>query len=72
MSKIVVILASYNGEKFIKEQISSILSQTNVDIDLYIFDDCSKDNTINIIKELQAKYSNIFLKVNDKIQVAQP
>lgn len=66
MSKIVVILASYNGEKFIKEQISSILSQTNVDIDLYIFDDCSKDNTINIIKELQAKYSNIFLKVNDK------
>ena len=48
-NNIIVILASFNGEKFIIEQIKSILSQDNVSIQLYIFDDCSIDSTFDII-----------------------
>jgi rhamnosyltransferase len=48
--KILVILAAFNGEKYIKEQIDSILAQKNVSLDIFIFDDVSSDNTINVIK----------------------
>lgn len=44
-------MATYNGEKFIKAQILSIISQTYEDWNLIIHDDGSKDNTISIIKE---------------------
>lgn len=44
-----VCLASYNGEKYIKEQIDSILSQLERDDELIISDDGSSDKTISII-----------------------
>jgi rhamnosyltransferase len=47
--KILVILASYNGEKYIKEQLESILSQDGVLVEIKIFDDVSKDKTIQVI-----------------------
>lgn len=48
--KIAVMLATYNGEIFIDEQLVSIFRQKNVLIDLYISDDGSSDQTINKIK----------------------
>lgn len=48
--KILVILAAFNGEKYIKQQIDSILSQKDVSLDIFIFDDVSSDDTINIVK----------------------
>lgn len=48
--KISVCLASYNGEKYIKEQIQSILPQLSISDELIISDDGSKDSTISIIK----------------------
>lgn len=47
--KISVCMATYNGEKYIKEQIDSILCQLSIDDELIISDDGSTDNTINII-----------------------
>ena len=47
--KILVLLASYNGDKYIKQQIDSILNQESVCVDIMIFDDCSKDNTIEVL-----------------------
>lgn len=47
--KILVILASYNGENYIKEQIESILSQDGVTLDIMVFDDVSKDNTLKVL-----------------------
>lgn len=44
-----VCLASYNGEKYIKEQISSILVQLSDNDELIISDDGSTDNTIAIV-----------------------
>jgi glycosyltransferase involved in cell wall biosynthesis len=45
-----VVMSAYNVEKYIKEAIDSILSQTFGDFELIIIDDGSEDNTINIIK----------------------
>ena len=50
--KITVCLASYNGEKFIKEQIESILIQLHPNDELIISDDGSVDNTIAIISSI--------------------
>lgn len=43
--KVLVLLAAYNGEKFIREQVESILGQTCVDVRLVISDDGSTDET---------------------------
>lgn len=45
-----VCLASYNGEKYIEEQIDSILSQLGENDELVISDDGSKDRTLEIIR----------------------
>ena len=46
---ILIILASYNGVKYIKEQVDSILNQVGVHVTLKIFDDGSKDGTVSLI-----------------------
>jgi rhamnosyltransferase len=46
---ILIILASYNGEKYIKEQVDSILNQVGVNVTIRIFDDASKDGTVNLV-----------------------
>lgn len=55
-------MSTYNGEKFLREQIDSILQQKDVDIVLYIRDDGSQDNTIHIIEEYINQGSNIILR----------
>lgn len=53
MKKVNVLLATYNGSKYIKEQICSILRQNYENIDIYIYDDGSSDNTLEIIDEIR-------------------
>lgn len=48
-----VCMASYNGEKFIYEQINSILIELEETDELIIIDDCSKDSTIKIIESFK-------------------
>lgn len=52
--KVLIILASYNGEKYIKEQIESLLSQERVTIKIVVFDDVSKDNTALVVSSFSA------------------
>jgi glycosyltransferase involved in cell wall biosynthesis len=62
-----ILLASYNGEKYITEQIESILNQTYKDWFLYIKDDCSTDNTVKIINAYEKRYKDkIKVIVSDK------
>jgi rhamnosyltransferase len=56
MKKVLIILASYNGSKFIKEQIETIFAQKKVNINLFIFDDQSHDDTCEVIKNLPKNY----------------
>lgn len=49
-NKILVLMATHNGEKYIYEQLKSIFFQKNVCLDILISDDSSSDNTIKIIE----------------------
>lgn len=60
--KVVIIMSTYNGEKYIAEQIDSLINQTYKNIEILIRDDGSKDKTIEIIKKYQEKNPNIILK----------
>lgn len=50
-----VIMASYNGEKYILEQINSIINQLKDTDELIISDDISTDNTLNIVSKFKNK-----------------
>jgi glycosyltransferase involved in cell wall biosynthesis len=51
-----VLMAVYNGEKFIRQQIESIMNQTYKNIKLWVRDNCSEDTTTTIVNELIEKY----------------
>lgn len=55
--KISCIIATYNGEHFIQDQLDSILNQTVQPDEVLIRDDCSSDNTIEIIQRFILKHS---------------
>ncbi len=64
--KIDILLTTYNGEKYLKEQIDSILNQTYQNIQLIISDDCSKDSTREILKEYEQKDKRIKVFYQEK------
>lgn len=63
-----ILMAVYNGEKYIKEQIESIISQTNTDWRLMIHDDGSNDKTIDIVEKYVEKYKNKIVLVSDGVK----
>ena len=58
-NKVAVLLSTYNGEKYLEEQLNSLIKQKDVDITIIIRDDGSNDNTIKIIKKYTKKYNFI-------------
>lgn len=50
-----VVLATYNGEEYILKQLQSIVDQSHLVDEVIICDDCSKDNTVNIINDFVSK-----------------
>lgn len=63
---IAILLATYNSERYLAEQIESIMQQTYKDWTLYIRDDGSMDRTLDIIKEYQAKSPNKVFLLEDE------
>jgi len=62
-----IIMGTYNGESYIKEQIDSILKNTWENWHLYVCDDGSTDRTEEIVKDYEQKYPDkIFWKPNEK------
>ena len=59
MEQIDILMATYNGEKYLKKQIDSILNQTYSNIRLIISDDSSTDTTREIIKDYEKKDNRI-------------
>ncbi|MGA4923225.1 glycosyltransferase, partial [Bacillus subtilis] len=54
-----VALCTYNGEKYLKEQIDSILNQTKKVDEIVVCDDGSTDGTFSILEEYAAKSPEI-------------
>ena len=61
-----ILLATYNGEKYIKCQLDSILNQTYTNIRILINDDASTDRTAEILKEYEKKDKRIQVQYNEK------
>lgn len=63
-----IAVCTYNGEKYIKEQLQSIINQTRQPDEIIICDDCSKDKTVdivqNILREWNGQYKIIINKIN--------
>lgn len=57
--RVLIIMAAYNGEQFIEEQVASILGQIGVDINIVIWDDYSTDETWDIVTRLSEDLDNV-------------
>lgn len=60
-------MSTYNGEKYLAEQIDSILAQEGVHVELFIRDDGSTDSTRNILTDYSKHYSNIHLNFGENL-----
>ncbi|MQB80812.1 glycosyltransferase family 2 protein [Lactobacillus reuteri] len=62
---VAILMSTYNGEKYLEEQVKSIISQDYTDWHLYIRDDGSTDNTVSLIKKITRDNEKItFLNEN--------
>jgi rhamnosyltransferase len=69
MPTVDILLPTYNGERYIKEQIISLLEQTHLNIRIYIRDDRSTDGTVSIIENLSSKDSRITIIKENNINL---
>lgn len=65
MPKVSIVLPTYNGEKYLKESLDSILRQTFIDWELIIVNDCSTDGTQLIINEYARRDNRIKVIINE-------
>lgn len=56
---VTVLMSTYNGEKYLREQLDSIIKQENVDLRIVVRDDGSSDGTVSILDEYSKKYKFI-------------
>lgn len=61
-----VVMCTYNGEKFMRAQIGSILSQSWTHFELLIVDDVSTDHTVKILEEYSRKDNRVKYVVNER------
>lgn len=59
-----IALATYNGSRFLQEQLNSILNQSMVDFEIVVCDDCSTDDTITILQNYARRDSRIRIYQN--------
>jgi rhamnosyltransferase len=64
--RVLVLLATYEGEKWLVQQIESILIQECVEVILHIMDDFSCDNTLHIIRQYSKNNSKIISHLNER------
>ena len=61
-----IIIATYNGEKYLQEQLTTIINQTYKNIEIIICDDDSTDGTIGIVKNFSKNNSNVSYFISEK------
>ncbi|WP_297436436.1 glycosyltransferase family 2 protein [uncultured Clostridium sp.] len=68
-----VVLPCYNAEKYLKETVKSVINQDYDDMEIILVNDGSTDSTLDLMKKLENKYSNIryISQVNQGVSVAR-
>ncbi|MDO9106842.1 MAG: glycosyltransferase family 2 protein [Methylovulum sp.] len=61
-----IVIATYNGERFLREQLDSIFRQTYTHIEIIAIDDCSTDRSLAILKEYADKHPHFTLIKNEQ------
>ncbi|WP_199233914.1 glycosyltransferase, partial [Pedobacter sp. HMWF019] len=61
-----IALCTYNGEKFLKEQMDSLVHQDYPNLEIIVVDDCSSDRTIEILQSYSQRFS--FIKIYQNTQ----
>jgi len=61
-----IAVCTYNGEKFLTEQLDSLVGQSYQNVEIVVVDDCSKDNTFNILKQYEERYPNFKVYRNEQ------
>ncbi len=61
-----VVLCTYNGEKFLSQQLDSILNQTHKVDEIIICDDCSSDTTSSILEEYRNRFPEVIKALYNK------
>ena len=64
MKDVVVVISTYNGSKYIVEQIDSILNQSLSVDKVFIFDDKSTDDTVKVLTKRYGNNNNVEIKEN--------
>ncbi|MBT1164910.1 glycosyltransferase [Bifidobacterium felsineum] len=64
---VAVLMSTYNGAAYLKEQIDSLLSQTGITLDIFVRDDGSTDDTYDLLMEFEKKYHCINVKKGSNI-----
>jgi glycosyltransferase involved in cell wall biosynthesis len=61
-----IALCTYNGAAYLKEQLDTLINQTYPNCEIIIVDDCSKDNTVEILKQYAESHYQIKLYINSE------
>ena len=68
IARVLVLMATYNGQEHLAEQLDSILSQEGVEVFVRVSDDCSTDNTFRILETYASEHDNIEIIYNSAHQ----
>lgn len=65
--KVAVLLATYNGERYISEQLDSLICQSFKDFVVYYHDDGSTDSTLSILREYSTRFDGKFVEIQSPL-----
>ena len=71
MGKVQILMSTYNGERYLEQQLDSILKQTYSELELLVRDDGSTDGTMKILKRYAQEHENVTLCGGENIGVIQ-
>jgi glycosyltransferase involved in cell wall biosynthesis len=66
---VVVVLSTFNGERYLDEQFASLFSQTHENIDIIVRDDGSSDGTTRLLERVAAENKNVTLHLGENVGV---
>ena len=61
-----IAVCTYNGEKYLREQLDSLVFQTYKNLEIIVVDDCSSDQTISILEKYENNYASLHYVINEK------